>query len=120
MMSFKVGRRSAAGHGAAVVIAREHLLAEPRCDGGRGSLGYRRVERAEDPRVARRALEHLGPDVDLATGAVLRRAPAVLTLLIGDLVCGAARTGAGRDHGTAQRLDEVSVGDLASALGCDH
>ena len=102
MMDVQVTRRSAAGHRAAVMIAREHLLAQPRRHRGRRALGRRGVERAQDLGVARCALEDFGRNLDLSPGAVLRRAPAVRALLIRDLMrrtCG-ARTR--RDRPAAQ------------------
>ena len=60
-------------------------------------------------------------NVDLPPSTVLGGAPAVGTLLVGDLVRGASRAGAGSDHGAAERLDEVCIADLgASLLGDDR
>ena len=86
VVSFQVPSRPAPGDGASRAVTSEHLLAEPRCHRGRRALGRGRIERAEQLGVARRALEHLRADVDLAPGAILGDVPAVRTLLVGDLV----------------------------------
>src|ERR1051325_2482093 len=119
VMDVEVPRGAAAGHRAAMMIAREHLLAHPRRHRRRRALRCRRLERADDPGVARRTLERLRGDVDLAPGAVLGRAAAIRALLVSDLVPGPLGTGPRRDHGAAQRLDELGVAELAAVLRGD-
>src|SRR5512140_1698896 len=121
VMNFQVPGGSAARRDATIVVAREYLLAEPWRHRGGGSLGRGCIERADVLGITRCALEHLRGDVDLAPGAVLRDAPAVLTLLIGDLMHRAIGTGAWDDDRAADRLDEVSIAQLAAAFfGDDH
>ena len=86
-MDVEVPRGAAAWNGAAVVVARKDLFAQSRCDRRRGALRCIGIKRAEDAGVARRALDDLWCDVDLAAGAVLRGASTVRALLKGDLVC---------------------------------
>src|ERR1044071_5837763 len=114
-MNIQIPRRAASRHRAAMLIAREHLLAHPRCHRRRRALRRRRIERANDPGVAVGALDHLRRDVDLAARAVLRRAPAIRALLVRDLVRWARGAGPRRDHRTAQRLDELAIIELATA-----
>src|ERR1041385_6177461 len=86
MMNLEVPRRAATRCHATMMIARKHLLAEPRCHGARRSLRRGCVERAEDLGITCRPLEHFRADIDLSPRAVLRGAPAIRALLIGDLV----------------------------------
>src|SRR5262245_3717749 len=113
-MDFEVSGRAAAGDLAAVLVAREDLLADAGRDGGGGALGGGGIEGAEVLGVAGGAFEDLGRDVDLATGAVLGGAPAVGALLVGDLVGGTAGAGAGREDGAAEGLDEVGVAEIGA------
>src|ERR1051326_3915481 len=111
-MDVEVPRRAAAWHGAAMMIAGEHLLAQPRRHCGRRGLGRLRTERADDPGIAFRALDHLRRDIDLAPGAVLRGAPAIRALLVRDLMRRALGASPRRDHRATQRLDELGVETL--------
>src|SRR5579872_7169954 len=86
-MDIEVARRPAARDRAAVVVAREHLAAKPRCDGGRHTRRFVRVERADQLGVAPRAVEHLGADLDLAPGAVLPATVARFAHGERDLIC---------------------------------
>src|ERR1041384_6942258 len=90
MMNVEISCRTAAWHRATMVIAREHLLAYTRRHGRGRALRSSRIERAKLSCVARRALEHLGRDIDLTPGAVLSHPTAVRALLICDLVRGRA------------------------------
>src|SRR5262249_42213556 len=96
------------------------LLADPWRHGGRGALGRGRIEGTEDLGVACRALQHLRADVDLTPGAILRGAPAILALLVSNLVRRATLAGAGSDHAATDRLEEVGVADLGAAFVGDH
>src|ERR1044071_60285 len=115
-MDIEVPRRAAAWHGAAMMIAGEHLLAQPRRHRRRRARRGRRIERADDPGIAFRALDHLRRDIDLAPGAVLRGAPAIRALLVRDLMRRALGAGPRRDHRATQRLDELGVAELAAPL----
>src|SRR5262245_38293119 len=102
MMNFKISRRATPGCRATVMIARKHLLANTRGHRRGYAFGGRRVERAKVPGIARCALEDLGSDRDVSSGAVLRDAPAVGAPLVRDLVRGPICAGARGDHRAAE------------------
>jgi hypothetical protein len=76
------------GHGAAVSVPREHLLAPARRDSHRRPLRHRRVERAEMYGIAGSALCDLRADFNVPPAAELPRPLAVGALLDCDLVRG--------------------------------
>src|SRR5262249_26406958 len=59
-------------------------------------------------------------DADLTPGAILRGAPAILALLISNLVCRATLAGPGSDDAATDGLDEVGVADLGATFVGDH
>jgi hypothetical protein len=77
---------AASGHGAAMAVSREHLLALAGRDGRGRSLRDGGIERAEVNGIAGGALGHGRVDLEVPASAVLPRALAVGALLDRDLV----------------------------------
>ena len=74
------------GHGAAMAIPREHLLAFPWGHRRGRSLRRRGVERAQKDRIASGQLEYLRGDLDISTAGILPTTFAVRAPFDRDLV----------------------------------
>src|SRR5215475_1151815 len=85
MMEFDIPRVPTSGHRAAVVIAREHLLAHAWSDRARRPPARRAIDVADDRGIAHHPRDGRIVDVDLDARTVLRRALAVATRRVTDL-----------------------------------
>src|SRR5205809_256816 len=116
MMDAQVARRATARHTAAAVVACKHLLTHPRRDRRRDASGMLGIHITEMARIALCALDQRTRDIEQPTCSAHSRALAGDALLECDLVRRPLSAGARIEEPPAQRIHELCVRDLATAL----
>src|SRR5262245_60374309 len=99
-----------------MVIASEHLSPDTGRDRGSKPLRFVGIERPDQLGVAARAIDDVGADVDLTTGAVLPAAAAPLAQCDRDLIGRPLGAGAALQCAAAQDLDQRTVVELSAVL----